>query len=96
MLTKLLQFLPSLLLALLTAHPLLGGALLQRDIVMVVAEYQCRFLDIWVLLDYCEIIEPHMRFVNTTRCWSSCLACITIPSKFLLNHLTSLPDVYSM
>ncbi|KAG1770140.1 hypothetical protein EV702DRAFT_1202555 [Suillus placidus] len=38
-----------------------------RDIVMVVAEYQCRFLDIWALLDYFEIIKPCMHFVDTTH-----------------------------
>ncbi|KAG1838784.1 hypothetical protein F4604DRAFT_1541789, partial [Suillus subluteus] len=31
------------------------------------AEYQCRFLNIWAVLDHYEIIEPCMRFVNTTH-----------------------------
>ncbi|KAG1745670.1 hypothetical protein EDB19DRAFT_1632191, partial [Suillus lakei] len=38
-----------------------------RDIVIIVAEYQRRFLDIWAVLDYYEIIEPRMRFVDTTH-----------------------------
>ncbi|KAG2158536.1 uncharacterized protein EDB93DRAFT_1076436, partial [Suillus bovinus] len=38
-----------------------------RDIVMVIAEYQRRFLNIWALLDYYKIIEPRMRFVDTTH-----------------------------
>ncbi|KAG1787643.1 uncharacterized protein HD556DRAFT_1312541 [Suillus plorans] len=37
------------------------------DIVIVVAEYQRRFLDIWVVLDFYEVIEPRMRFVDTTH-----------------------------
>ncbi|KAG2742858.1 hypothetical protein P692DRAFT_20879924 [Suillus brevipes Sb2] len=52
-------------------------AMAWRDVVMVVAEYQRRFLDIWALLDYCEIIEPRMRFVDTTHNvnpkWMGCI-----------------------
>ncbi|KAG1836059.1 hypothetical protein DFJ58DRAFT_735271 [Suillus subalutaceus] len=42
-------------------------AMAWRDIVIIVAEYQRRFLDIWAVIDYYEIIEPRMRFVDTTH-----------------------------
>ncbi|KAG1895950.1 uncharacterized protein F5891DRAFT_983807 [Suillus fuscotomentosus] len=52
-------------------------AMAWRDVVMVVAEYQRRFLDIWALLDYCKIIESHIHFVDTTHNvnpkWMGCL-----------------------
>ncbi|KAG1859392.1 hypothetical protein C8R48DRAFT_774730 [Suillus tomentosus] len=42
-------------------------AMAWHDIVIVVAEYQRRFLDIWAVLDFYEVIESRMRFVNTTH-----------------------------
>ncbi|KAG1868541.1 hypothetical protein F4604DRAFT_1682189 [Suillus subluteus] len=42
-------------------------AMAWHDIVIVVAEYQHRFLDIWAVLDYYEVIELRMRFVDTTH-----------------------------
>ncbi|KAG1846463.1 hypothetical protein F4604DRAFT_1595019 [Suillus subluteus] len=48
-------------------HERFQQAMAWRDIIIIIAEYQCRFLDIWVVLDYYEIIEPRMRFVDTTH-----------------------------
>ncbi|KAG1781379.1 hypothetical protein EV702DRAFT_962911, partial [Suillus placidus] len=48
-------------------HERFQQAMAWRNIIIIIAEYQHRFLDIWVVLDYFEIIEPRMRFVDTTH-----------------------------
>ncbi|KAG1840750.1 hypothetical protein F4604DRAFT_1690665 [Suillus subluteus] len=56
------------------------------DIIIIVAEYQHQFLDIWAVLDYYEIIEPRMRFVDTTHKvdtkWMGCFTQdVTVATK---------------
>ncbi|KIK44643.1 hypothetical protein CY34DRAFT_79428 [Suillus luteus UH-Slu-Lm8-n1] len=55
-------------------------------IIIIIAKYQHQFLDIWVVLDYYEIIEPHIQFINTTHKvdpkWMGCFTeDVAIPTK---------------
>ncbi|KAG2119473.1 uncharacterized protein F5147DRAFT_766964 [Suillus discolor] len=38
-----------------------------RDIVMILAEFQRRFLEIWSMMDYLEIFEPQLKFEDSAR-----------------------------
>ncbi|KAG1847704.1 hypothetical protein F4604DRAFT_1935748 [Suillus subluteus] len=47
-----------------------------RDIVMILAEFQRRFLEIWSMMDYLEIFEPRLKFKDraqgVNKTWMGC------------------------
>ncbi|KAG1784801.1 uncharacterized protein HD556DRAFT_1461353 [Suillus plorans] len=47
-----------------------------RDIVMILAEFQRRFLEIWSMVDYLEIFEPRLKFEDkehgVNKTWMGC------------------------
>ncbi|KAG1877496.1 hypothetical protein F4604DRAFT_1924138 [Suillus subluteus] len=47
-----------------------------RDIVMILAEFQRRFLEIWSMMDYLEIFEPRLKFEDrahgVNKTWMGC------------------------
>ncbi|KAI5993129.1 hypothetical protein F5J12DRAFT_686276, partial [Pisolithus orientalis] len=68
--------------------------LLFRDLVIFVAQLQCKLLDIYTLLKYIEILyplllSPHSKLVCTNPTWMGCFTKDTATCKAL--YFTEVP-----
>ncbi|KAG1883465.1 hypothetical protein F4604DRAFT_1983247 [Suillus subluteus] len=64
-----------------------------RDIVMILAEFQRRFLEIWSMMDYLEIFEPRLKFEDRAhRVNKTWMGCFTKDSAIALRlHKAGVP-----
>ncbi|KAG1888875.1 uncharacterized protein F5891DRAFT_922003, partial [Suillus fuscotomentosus] len=64
-----------------------------RDIVMILAEFQRQFLEIWSMMDYLEIFEPWLKFEDKVhRVNKTWMGCFTKDSAIALRlHKAGVP-----